>query len=90
MPKEVAQAVEVIATRAKEEGEEPSKINLSFLEIFEVALTETKVEEDLRQMIACVPDPNSRGRRRGIYTRHVVRIGCIHSHNIVKQSLLHR
>lgn len=37
---EIAQAVEVTTKEAKEEGEEPSKVDLSFLEIPEAALAE--------------------------------------------------
>lgn len=46
---EVAQVVEAISAEAKEEGEEPSQIDLSFPEISKAALEEAKVEEELDQ-----------------------------------------
>lgn len=55
---EVAQVVEAITREAKGEREEPSKVDLSFLELSEVTLTEAKIEKDLGKIIACVPDPD--------------------------------
>lgn len=85
---EVAQAVQVVSAEAKEEGEESSQMDLSFPEISKVALEEAKAEEEMGQMIAYVPDPNSKVEKtwdlHEVY--HFVRIGCTHGHNLTVKS----
>lgn len=76
---EVAQAGEVIIEEAKDEGEEPSKVNFSLIEISKAAMAQAKAEEDL----GCVPNPDSKVAKT--WDLHEgyrwVWIGCVHGHN---------
>lgn len=81
---EVAQAVEAITTEAKEEGQEPSQIDLSFREIFLALASDKTASEDLSQMIACVPNPDSKVEQTwDVHEAYCFgKIGCIDGHNL--------
>lgn len=68
----VVQAIKAITKEGRNKEEEKnSGVELSFSEMLEASMTETKAEDDLGQMIACVIGPSSKLEKKWDYARHI-------------------